>query len=87
MKKKPPPPMPFEDWLKARPEMQKKTKVECDECFGQGTDECPECGQEVVCRECDGEGFRNVALDIYNEQVKEDQAKWLAYAEATGVAD
>jgi len=32
-------------------------RVGCPDCDGTGDDECPECGQEIECKRCNGDGY------------------------------
>src|SRR5690349_10239944 len=55
---------PFEDHL---------CEYYCDECMGEGSVDCPHCGNDSDCEECKGSGFDKHAIDVqgYLDAVQE----------------
>lgn len=45
-----------DDMLKYRPK-----KIECEECNGDGGDECCECNSMIDCKACKGRGYHEIA--------------------------
>lgn len=41
----------------------KLARAKCWRCRGRGRSECPHCGQDAVCDECDGDGSELIAFD------------------------
>ena len=64
----------YEEWIKLNPELLEQEE-ECDECDGQGTKECSECGQDIECEECEGTGKQNSAKLIYDKQLKKEKER------------
>jgi hypothetical protein len=46
---------------------------ECEECNGDGSTECGECGQDVSCEVCDGTGQIDRLKEIYDIQLESDK--------------
>lgn len=68
-------PISFDEWIKLNPEVVDAEK-ECEECYGEGFEECYACGHEADCEYCGGAGIVNRAKDQYDRQVKRDAENW-----------
>jgi len=68
----------YEEWIEQNPEVLLQ-EVECRECRGTGTDECPHCGGDMECEECDGSGKVNDARKQYEEQIQLDEEQMEKY--------
>lgn len=50
----------------------------CDECDGDGVAECPHCGQEEECHQCDGTGYDLDLVDV-DRLKKRERAMMLSH--------
>lgn len=74
----------YDEWIKLNPDVV--IEEPCAECGGDGETECPHCGHEMDCEECDGTGKINLAREEYDSQREADEKKWNKYAKSMGLA-
>lgn len=88
----------FEKMEKNNPELIKELtgdpeKNPCPRCSGDGVYECPECGSEVDCTNCDGTGIdpnsdkinESELYQVYLDQKKVELNQLQHWKEMTGV--
>jgi len=68
----------FDDWILANPDIR-DAEEPCKKCNGTGYIDCPHCGQDMDCDECDGHGKVHCATEAYREQCFRDKTKWQKY--------
>ena len=70
----------YEEWLKLESvqEFLGQTFSECKMCDGEGYHTC-ECGDEHDCGYCDGTGMEYNYREIYEEHLRDEIAKLLAW--------
>lgn len=67
-------PLTFSDWERLNPDLVQSSGSTCADCDGDGSRECPCCGQSVDCETCGGTGQVGTPMQIYKEQLTADLA-------------
>ena len=72
----------YEEWCRAT--RKRPAPQECVACFCDGGIECPTCGNEVPCEECDGSGTIDPVREEYDEQHYHDQRRLAEFRHPEG---